>query len=201
MRKMKSASTSICESRKIAMPDEINPHGTLFGGVMMSWIDKVAYMCAQNYAEWKKTVTANIDQIQFHRPVFAGDHVILKAFVAHVGKSSMEIDVHVFKEDPTLKERISVADAYLTFVAVNASGKGKIVPELKLETHEDFTRNSKANIRIQARKHLREKLLEVSQTPNSITMDNSVKSAAKKFLYQKLKKYGANENWLRLILT
>ena len=168
MRKLKTCNESICESRKIAMPDEINPHGTLFGGVMMSWIDKIGYMCAQNYAEWKTTVTANIDQIQFVSPVHSGDHVTLKALVVYVGRSSMEIEVISFKENPVDKSKELVAKAYMTFVAVNPNGKGKTVPMLVLENDEEMLKNSNAKIRIEMRKKLTQaiegnKLIKVVQ--------------------------------------
>jgi uncharacterized protein (TIGR00369 family) len=158
MRKSKTCKESVCESRKIAMPDEINPHGTLFGGVMMSWIDKIGYMCAQNYAEWKKTVTANIDQIQFLAPVNAGDHVTFKAVVTHVGRSSMEIEVISFKENPVDKSKVLVAKSNMTFVAVDENGKGKLVPQLILENDVDRLANSNARLRIEARINLLERL-------------------------------------------
>lgn len=162
MRKVKSCKESVCESRKIAMPDEINPHGTLFGGVMMSWIDKMGYMCAQNYAEWKKTVTANIDQIEFILPVHSGDHVALKAVVTHVGRSSMEIEVICFKENPVDKTRNLVAKAYMTFVAVNESGKGREVPQLLFENVDDELKNTQALMRIKSRNNLKDLLVSHS---------------------------------------
>ena len=165
MRKSKTCTESVCESRKIAMPDEINPHGTLFGGVMMSWIDKIGYMCAQNYAEWKTTVTANIDQIQFVAPVHSGDHVTLKAVVVYVGRSSMEIEVISFKENPVDKSKELVAKAFMTFVALNPNGKGKTVPALVLETNEEMLKNSNAQIRIEMRKKLTQ-ALENNFIPN-----------------------------------
>ena len=158
MRKSKTCKESICESRKIAMPDEINPHGTLFGGVMMSWIDKIGYMCAQNFAEWKKTVTANIDQIQFISPVHSGDHVTFKAMVTHVGRSSMEIEVVSFKENPMNRSKELVAKANMTFVAVDENGKGRTVPELVLECELDYLNNSNAKLRIEMRKKLSESI-------------------------------------------
>ena len=163
MRKKKSISASICESRKIAMPEEINPHGTLFGGVIMSWIDKIGYMCAQNYAESKKTVTVNIDNIQFLKPVFSGDHVALKAIVTSVGKSSMEIEVTLFKEDPVSKKRELVGEAFMTFVSLGPDGKGKVVPELLLENDEDKVKYKKSQLRLAHRTELKQMLKNVDE--------------------------------------
>lgn len=176
MRKKKTVSASICESRKIAMPDEINPHGTLFGGVIMSWIDKIAYMCAQNYAEWRKTVTVNIDNIQFIKPVFSGEHVALRAMVTSVGRSSMEIEVTLYKEDPITQEKELVGLAYLTFVSVGADGKGRVVPELILESEEDLIRYNKAQLRLQQRAELKRLLGEVKAEDYRVPHRNEVES-------------------------
>lgn len=142
------------------MPDEVNPHGTIFGGVVMSWIDKIAYMCAQNFAECKKTVTANIDQIQFINPIFAGDHVIIKALVVSVGRSSMEIDVTLFKEDPIRRDSLCVGSAHLTFVALDKKNRPKMVPILLCETNEEKIRHHNAQSRINMRKELKKNYAE-----------------------------------------
>jgi len=57
------------ESRKLVMPDQINPNGTLFGGILLSWIDKVAYMTAQRHAERPFVVTVNIERLSFSKPI------------------------------------------------------------------------------------------------------------------------------------
>ncbi len=176
MRKNKTVSASICESRKIAMPDEINPHGTLFGGVIMSWIDKIAYMCAQNYAEWRKTVTVNIDNIQFIKPVFSGEHVALRAMVVSVGRSSMEIDVTLYKEDPITQEKELVGLAHLTFVSIGSDGKGRVVPELILESEEDLIRYNRAQLRLQKRLELKRLLEDVGAEDHRVPLKNEIES-------------------------
>ncbi|MFZ4715636.1 MAG: acyl-CoA thioesterase [Bacteriovoracaceae bacterium] len=160
MRKKKSTFESICETRKIVMPEHINPHGTLFGGTIMSWIDKTAYMCAQNYAECYSTVTANIDHIHFFRPAKIGDQVIIKSMVSYVGNTSMEIDVSLETENAITKEIVRIGDASLTFVAIDTNGKKKIVPELVLSTQEDYYRHKNAYSRILLREQMKRQLEE-----------------------------------------
>lgn len=147
MSKFKTSSESICESRKIVMPEQINPHGTLFGGVIMTWIDKVAYMCAQNYAERISVATASMDQMKFIRPVHMGDQVAIQARVSYTEGASIEIDVTLFKESAVTKEKKLVGLAYLHFVALDDAGKKVDVPQLKLETTEDFIRYNNASAR------------------------------------------------------
>lgn len=151
----KTPQQSVCESRKIVMPDQINPHGTLFGGVTMTWIDKIAYMCAQNYAECISAVTASIEQIQFLTPAHLGDQVLLRAVVSYTGKSSMEIDVTIHKENPIAKNKILIATAFLTFVALDKNGAKIKVPELALQTEEDFLRYKNAYSRVTLRQQFK----------------------------------------------
>jgi acyl-CoA hydrolase len=95
----KSPKDSVVITRKLVMPHEINPNGTLFGGVLLSWIDQTAYMTAQIHSGRPFVVTVSMDQIVFHKPIFVGDHVILKSRITMVGRSSMEIFVAVDRED------------------------------------------------------------------------------------------------------
>lgn len=140
MKKTKTPSESTCESRKIVMPEQINPHGTLFGGVIMTWIDKVAYMCAQNYAERISVATASVDQIKFIKPVHMGDQVSLRAVVSYTEGASIEIDVTLHKEHPVTKQKTLVGVAFLHFVALTESGKKTDVPLLQPETNEEHLR-------------------------------------------------------------
>ena len=183
MRKIKTIQSTLCESRKMAMPEEINPHGTLFGGVLMSWIDKIGYMCAQNFAEWRLTVTANIDQINFISPVYSGDHVLIKAIVTSVGHSSMEIFVEVSKEDPVDKMKQKVALAHMTFVCIDENNKPKQVPDLKMVTQEDYRLNKVAKIRKSAREFLKDHLAKIDTVSfQSEIKEMDYKSMLLKFL-------------------
>lgn len=158
MRKRKPAVSSLCTSRKIVMPEDINPHGTLFGGVIMTWIDKIAFMCAQNFAECKTVVTVNIDQIEFIKPAFMGDHIVLSALVVSVGNTSMEIDVTLQREVPEEQIKELMSQTSLTFVAFKKDGSKHTVPELILETTKDLSRYKNAQMRIKRRKILKEEL-------------------------------------------
>ena len=98
MKNTKTPSQSKVETRYLVMPDQANPAGTVFGGIIVSWIDMIASMAAQKHCG-KPVVTASIDSINFRKPINIGDHVVLKAAVNYVSKTSMEIGVIVIKED------------------------------------------------------------------------------------------------------
>ena len=155
--KTKTPSDSRVESRYLLMPDQANPYGTAFGGVIMAWIDMIASMAAQRHSG-KEVVTAGIDSLIFKEPIHVGDHVVLKACVNYVGRSSMEIGVRVIREDPYTAEQLIATTAHLTFVALNEKKQPVSVPPLEPETDDEKRRFNNAKLRVQARKELLRKI-------------------------------------------
>ena len=92
-------------------------------------------------------VTASIDHIDFRRPVHIGDLLILKSSVNRAFNTSMEIGVKCWVENYIAGTTQHVASAYLTFVAVDAHGKHKSVPQVAPETDEEKRRYEDAGAR------------------------------------------------------
>jgi acyl-CoA hydrolase len=121
---------------EMVLPTHTNAKGTVFGGVMMSWMDICAAICARRHARCS-VVTAAVDELHFLRPVQLGDTVLLEAELASVGTTSMEILVKVARErinpdavaEPT-------TEAYFTFVAIGTDGKPCVVPDIDGEHKE-----------------------------------------------------------------
>ena len=151
--KGKSPRQSAVESRYLIMPHQANPHGTAFGGVIVAWIDMVAAMTAQRHCG-KEVVTAGIDSLAFKEPIRIGDHVVLKASVNYVSRSSMEVGVQVTREDPYSGEQVIATTAYLTFVALDENKRPTPVPPIVPETEQEIKRYENARLRVQARKEL-----------------------------------------------
>jgi acyl-CoA hydrolase len=137
-------------SRKLVMPEQINSMGSLFGGDLMAWMDKVGAMVAQRHAG-QPVVTAAIDQITFVAPVLVGNHVILEGVVTYVGKTSMEFSVGVWAEKPYYGTKVQTTQAFLTFVAIGKNGRPTRVPELKLENKIQKHLHEMAKKRVEAR--------------------------------------------------
>ena len=151
--KGKSPRESSVETRYLIMPHQANPHGTAFGGVIVAWIDMVAAMTAQRHCG-KEVVTAGIDSLVFKEPIRIGDHVVLKASVNYVSRSSMEVGVQVTREDPYSGEQVIATTAYLTFVALDENKRPTPVPPIVPETEQEIKRYENAKLRVQARKEL-----------------------------------------------
>lgn len=156
--KPKTPAESAVSTRYLVMPGQANPHGTAFGGAIIAWIDMVAAMTAERHASGE-VVTANIDSISFRQPIYVGDHVVLKASVNYVGKTSMEIGVQISRQNPVTNESILATTAHLTFVALDDNKKPTAVAPIIPETDDEKRRYENAKIRVKARKELRGKML------------------------------------------
>jgi len=131
-------------------PQEVNIAGNVHGGVIMKLIDTAAGVVAMRHAR-ANAVTASIDRLDFHYPVFSGDLVTLKASLNYVGRTSMEIGVRVETENLLTGEVRHTASAYLTYVALDKSGRPTPLPPLILETEEEKRRNREAQQRRELR--------------------------------------------------
>jgi len=114
-------------------------------------------------------VTASIDRLDFHHPVFIGDMITLKAGVTYTGKSSMEVGVRVESQNLLTGEIRHTVSAYMTFVALDKNGKPTAIPPLILETPEELRRNREAQSRRETR--LREKTKEKACQLNAESCD------------------------------
>lgn len=139
---------------QVMQPEDANPAGNVHGGVIMKLIDNAAYVVASRHARLN-TVTASIDRMSFHSPVFVGDLLFLKASINMASRSSMEIGVRVEAENFISGEIRHTASAYLTFVAIDANGRPVSVPPLDLATAEEKRRNREALDRRASRLELR----------------------------------------------
>jgi acyl-CoA hydrolase len=126
-------SESQSERAEAIFPADSNALGTLFGGRLMQFIDLVGAMAASRHAR-THTVTASMDHLDFVTPVRVGELLILRASVNRAFRTSMEVGVRAMVEDVREQKLRHVSSAYLTFVAMDASGNRVEVPQVIPET-------------------------------------------------------------------
>ncbi len=148
---VKTVKSSMVQLAQVMLPEDINPAGNVHGGTIMKLIDNAAYVVASRHARCN-TVTASVDRIDFHRPVFVGDLLLLKASLNWTGKTSMEVGVRVEAENIQTGEVRHIASAYLTFVALGENGKPKTIPSVRPETEDEERRFEEAKDRVFKRK-------------------------------------------------
>lgn len=109
--------------RVMMMPRDTNAHGTIFGGVILSYIDQAGAIEARRHTP-NKYVTVAMDGVEFKRPVYVGDVLSFFATLVKSGRTSMTIRVHVVAErfaNPA--ESIAVTEATLVYVSVDDEGR------------------------------------------------------------------------------
>jgi len=127
----------------VMMPEDANPAGNVHGGIIMKHIDMTGGVAAMRHARCN-VVTASIDSLIFHYPVFIGDLVTLRASLNLAARSSMEVGVRVETENLFTGEVRHTASAYLTFVALDRNGRPTPVPQLIPETDDEKRRHRQA---------------------------------------------------------
>ena len=123
----------------LMMPSQANGlrSPSIFGGVVMSMVDKCAALSAMKHAGGQAT-TLSVERILFKEPIFVGDLVEIRSHVAHVGRTSMSVVADVYAEDLKTGNRRHTNACWLTFVHLDDNGKPAPVPPLRLETEADY---------------------------------------------------------------
>lgn len=142
---------------ELMMPNQVNNHGNVFGGVLLSMVDRAAGVSAMRHSG-RPCVTVSIDRVDFKEPIFTGELVTCRARVNYVGRTSMEIGVRVEAENLLSGTKRHTNTCYLTFVAIDADHRPVPVPPLKLENEEDEKRFREGKRRKEVKMALDEEL-------------------------------------------
>jgi acyl-CoA hydrolase len=134
----------------LAEPQSQNVAGTLFGGVLLGFIDRAAAFCAMKHAG-RPVVTKSFDSVEFNEPIFIGELVVAHASVNFTGRTSMEIGVRVCAQNPITGEERHTNTCYATFVALDAEGRPAEVPPVLPETEEEKARFEAGKLRREER--------------------------------------------------
>ncbi len=105
--------------RVMTMPRDTNHSGTVFGGVIMSYIDQAAYVHARSLG-LHRWVTVMVERIEFVAPVFVGELVTLRASTVTTGRSSVTIRINVDAERYSSGKQVRVTESIVKMVAVGA---------------------------------------------------------------------------------
>lgn len=153
----RTVSQSKVTMTEMVLPPHTNALDTVFGGIIMSWIDIAAAIAAQRHAGMP-VVTASIDQLHFLRPIYKGWVVNLSASVNFVANTSMEVGVKIIAEDTLQRVCYHTATSYLTFVALDKKGKPQKIPAITPESDDERRRYEAAQERRRLRLEQRERL-------------------------------------------
>jgi acyl-CoA thioesterase YciA len=110
------------------LPRDTNPHGTIFGGVILSYIDQAGAIEAFRHGA-RRVVTVAMDKVVFHAPVYVGDLVSFYGELVRIGRTSIVVRVEVEAEQPTRTSPARrVTEAVITYVNVDHAGSPVPIP-------------------------------------------------------------------------
>ncbi len=102
------------------LPRDTNSAGTIFGGVILSYIDMAGAIEAHRRTSMKRFVTVAMREVIFHKPVFVGDLVSFYAETVRIGTTSITVRVIVEAERVgTGTDEVRVTEAEVVYVAVD----------------------------------------------------------------------------------
>ncbi|HEV3237892.1 MAG TPA: hotdog domain-containing protein [Gemmataceae bacterium] len=113
----------------VMMPRDTNPHGTIFGGVILSYLDQAGAIGA--YREVVKAggpppvlVTVAMNKVEFHRPVLVGDVVRFQTTLKRLGRTSITMNIAVVAE--RAGRVLEVTDAEVVYVGIDPTSKERV---------------------------------------------------------------------------
>jgi acyl-CoA hydrolase len=143
LRTPKPVASSRATMNQIVLPNDANNLGNLMGGRLLHMMDVCAAISASRHAE-QAVVTASVDSVEFQSAIYMSEIVVLEAQVNRAFRTSMEVEINVWAENPRARTRRKCNRAFYTFVAVDDKGQPIHVPGLAPETDEEHERYQSA---------------------------------------------------------
>jgi acyl-CoA thioesterase YciA len=110
-----------------ALPRETNGFGDIFGGWLVAQMDLAGTAMASKVAGGR-VATVAIDRMAFLVPVAVGAQLYFYTQALEIGRSSIQMMVEVWSDDPLSSEWRKVTEAVFVFVAIDGSGRTRSVP-------------------------------------------------------------------------
>ena len=129
-------SESHTEMTEMLLPNDTNNLGRALGGVVLHWMDICGAISAMRFAN-QQCVTASMDHVDFIAPIDLGEIAVIQSYVFNTGRTSIDVKVDVHSENPRTGKHQETTTSFLTFVAIDESGKPVQVPDLACETEAE----------------------------------------------------------------
>jgi len=106
----------------LVRPEHLNHYGYLFGGMMLKWIDEIAWLAASMDFPGYSLVTVSMDRVIFKHRVENGSILKFIILPEKIGRTSVSYNVTVEADAPGSKEVVEVFSTNVKFVAIDADG-------------------------------------------------------------------------------
>ena len=124
-------------------PQDTNSYGTLFGGRLLSLMDKAAGIVASKFAH-REFVTISIDTLKFKRPAHKGDLIEITAKVVYTSTHTAACRVVAKRMSKSEWESSEICSGYFFMVAIDSQMKPIPIPQFEPENEDEKKWNSEA---------------------------------------------------------
>ena len=128
---------------EIVLPNDTNSLGNMMGGRLLHLMDKCAAISAQRHAN-RVCVTAAVDNVEFQSAIEEGEVVVIESHVNRAFRTSMEVELNVWAENPRAETKRKCNRAFYTYVALNEEGSTVPVPNVEPQTERERERHEAA---------------------------------------------------------
>ncbi|KAG6595910.1 ATP-binding Cassette (ABC) superfamily [Phytophthora cinnamomi] len=145
------------------LPRHLNRNGSVFGGEVLSWMDKTALYCGRVFTGNSNMVTISADRVSFNLPITTDDVATMVARVCGVREHYVDVEVEIFLKKFASKERRKSHKGYFSVANLNTSEHAECVPR-GLSASDGGQLNLRALLKAQHRRLIREeegKLLQL----------------------------------------
>jgi len=129
----KPAAQSELVLHQLMLAEHANALGNVHGGVILRMVDEAGAICAMRHTR-RACVTISIDSMTFRQPVHLGELLVCTARVTWVGRSSIEVGVHVHSENPITGVTSHTNSAFVVYVALGDDGRPAVATPLAVTT-------------------------------------------------------------------
>ncbi len=136
---MKTVASSETTYTELMIPSFSNFGGKVHGGILLSIMDKVAYVCASKHSE-SYVVTVAVEGVEFVSPVEVGELITVNASVNYVGRTTMIVGMRLESFNTRTSESRYTNSCYFTMAAKNDDGTLKEVPGLIISNKKELVR-------------------------------------------------------------
>jgi uncharacterized protein (TIGR00369 family) len=157
---------------ELMIPAYANFGGKIHGGILLSLMDKVAYVCASKHAG-NYCVTVSVDNVNFLQPAEVGELVSMIASVNYVGSTSLVVGIRVVAQNVQSGTEKHTNTSYFTMVAKGPDGNKAQIPPLILEDPEEIRRFASALRRRRLRRYATERMEEYK---SNFVVDDEVRA-------------------------
>ncbi len=105
-------------TRRLVLPRDLNGHGNLYGGSMLSWIDESSYLYAIEKTGYTNMVTVSLENVRFRSPAKMGDSVIILCRIHQIKRTSITIQTKAIVHDSIHNKTSEIIDCFITFVCL-----------------------------------------------------------------------------------